>query len=66
MHAITPRFFQFCPRANGAKRRDGRKPGSRVTNSARLYLHLGKWEHSDVQSHPPLCNGLSTLNGFRR
>ena len=23
-----------CPRANGAKRRSGRKPGARVTNSA--------------------------------
>ena len=26
-----------CPRANGAKRRSGRKPGARVTNSARLF-----------------------------
>ncbi len=25
------------PRANGAKRRSGRKPGARVTNSARLF-----------------------------
>ncbi len=27
----------FYPRANGAKRRSGRKPGARVTNSARLF-----------------------------
>ncbi len=27
------------PRANGAKRRSGRKPGARVTNSARLFKH---------------------------
>ncbi len=30
------------------------------------YLHPGKCEHSEVQSHPPLCNGRSTLDGFRR
>ncbi len=27
----------YCSRANGAKRRSGRKPGARVTNSARLF-----------------------------
>ncbi len=27
----------YNPRANGAKRRSGRKPGARVTNSARLF-----------------------------
>ncbi len=21
------------------------------------YLHPGEWEHSGMQSHPPLCNG---------
>ena len=30
------------------------------------YLHPGKCEHSEVQSHPPLCDGRSTLDGFRR
>ena len=30
------------------------------------YLHPGKCEHSEMQSHPPLCNGRSTLDGFRR
>ena len=30
------------------------------------YLHPGKCENSEVQSHPPLCNGRSTLDGFRR
>ncbi len=28
------------------------------------YFHTGKWEHGEVQSHPPLCNGQSTLDGF--
>ncbi len=32
-----PSFAGYCPRANGAKRRSGRKPGARVTNSARLF-----------------------------
>ncbi len=32
-----PRPLFYCPRANGAKRRSGRKPGARVTNSARLF-----------------------------
>ena len=40
----------YIPRANG------RKPGARVTNPLG-YLHPGKCEHSEVQSHPPLCNG---------
>ena len=30
------------------------------------YLHPGKCEHTEVQSHPPLCNGRSTLDGFCR
>ncbi len=38
---------QVYPRANGAKRRSGRKPGARGTISARL-LHPGKSEHSEV------------------
>ncbi len=54
----------FYPRANGAKRRSGRKPGARVTNSA-CYLRLGKCEHSEVQSHPP-CHGRTTNDGFCR
>ncbi len=29
--------FIIYPQANGAKRRSGRKPGARVTNSARLF-----------------------------
>ncbi len=36
-------------RANGAKRRSGRKPGARVTYSARLFTPgPGKSEHSEV------------------
>ncbi len=30
-------FYIINPRANGAKRRSGRKPVARVTNSARLF-----------------------------
>ncbi len=39
-HVFTYFMLRFsdqpagCPRANGAKRRSGRKPGARVTNSA--------------------------------
>ncbi len=29
------------------------------------YLHPGKCEHSEVQSHPP-CHGRWTFDGFRR
>ena len=40
-HIIKSRSVQiqisYNPRANGAKRRSGRKPGARVTNSARLF-----------------------------
>ncbi len=53
------------PRANGAKRRSGRKPGRGLLIPLG-YLHPGKCEHSGMQSHPPLCNGRSTLDGFRR
>ena len=31
-----------------------------------VYLHPGKCEDSEVQSPPQLCNGRSTLGGFRR
>ena len=30
------------------------------------FLHPGKCKHSEVQSYPPVCNGRSTLDGFRR
>ncbi len=61
------KLSKHYPRANGAKRRSGRKPGARVTNSARLFTPgPGKCVHSEVRSHPPLCNGRSTLDGFRR
>ena len=36
-HIQTTRGMPYYPRANGAKRRSGRKPGARVTNSARLF-----------------------------
>ena len=38
-YAIASQLRQLSvyPRANGAKRRSGRKPGARVTNFARLF-----------------------------
>ena len=33
----------YNPRANGAKRRSGRKPGARVTNSAIRRVQSGRW-----------------------
>ncbi len=38
------------PRANGAKRRSVRKPGARVTNSARLFTPGKKRRHSGFKS----------------
>ncbi len=37
VHQAKVLYYLFNPRANGAKRRSGRKPGARVTNSARLF-----------------------------
>ncbi len=34
--------------------------------NANIAKCIGKCEHSEVQSHPPLCNGRSTLDGLRR
>ncbi len=46
-------------RANGTKRRSGRKPGARVTNSARLFTPgTDKSQHSEVQS-PSIIAGAS-------
>ena len=36
-HINRNKNLYFHPRANGAKRRSGRKPGAKVTNSARLF-----------------------------
>ena len=38
--------FAPCPRANGAKRRSGRKPGARVTN---LALAIGEVESQHLR-----------------
>ncbi len=35
---ITAQVLNYCPRANGAKRHSGHKPGARITNSARLFI----------------------------
>ncbi len=47
--------FPISPRANGAKRRSGRKPGARVTITPGLLLHTaiytrGKRQHSGFKS----------------
>ncbi len=42
-----------------------RKAGQRLLIPL-SYSHQGKCEHSEVQSHPPLCDERSTLHGFRR
>ncbi len=54
------------PRANGAKRRSGRKPGAMVTNSALAFTYIrimrcyiAQW-HSGIKSRPIrhfLCHG---------
>ena len=36
--ALPP--HEYSPRANGAKRRSGRKPGARVTNSALAFTYI--------------------------
>ena len=56
----------YFPRANGAKRRSGRKPGARVTNSALAFTYIrimrcyiAQW-HSGIKSRPIrhfLCHG---------
>ncbi len=56
----------FIFRANGAKRRSGRKPGARVTNSALAFTcirimrcYIAQW-HSGIKSRPIrhfLCHG---------
>ncbi len=33
-------YMKHYPRANGAKRRSGRKPGARVTNSALAFTYI--------------------------
>ena len=58
--------FYTSPRANGAKRRSGRKPGARVTNSALAFTYIrimrcyiAQW-HSGIKSRPIrhfLCHG---------
>ena len=49
----------YIPQANGAKRRSGRKPGARVTNSALAFTYIwimrcyiAQW-HSGIKSRPP-------------
>ena len=63
---VLAHFLCIYPRANGAKRRSGRKPGARVTNSALAFTYIwimrcyiAQW-HSGIKSHPIrhfLCHG---------
>ena len=39
-YTVPSGVMQYYPRANGAKRRSGRKPGARVTNSALVELKV--------------------------
>ncbi len=55
------RYARIYPGVNSRAELVTLPVGSRIG-----YLHPGKCEHSEVQSHPPLCNGWSTLDGFRR
>ena len=61
---------RFNSLANGAKRRSGRKPGARVTNSALAFTYIwimrcyiAQW-HSGMKSRPPFW--IWTLDGFHR
>jgi hypothetical protein len=67
VHFLTVlQFYNYNPRANGAKRRSGRKPGARVTNSALAFTcirimrcYIAQW-HSGIKSRPIrhfLCHG---------
>ena len=53
---LLTKFLSIYPRANGAKRRSGRKPGARVTNSALAFTYIrimrcyiAQW-HSGIKS----------------
>ncbi len=59
LNTFRTRAFKVYPRANGAKRRFGVRPGRELLIPLG-YLHPGKCEHSEVQSHPP-CHGRSTV-----
>ncbi len=57
------------PRANGAERRSGRKPGARVTKSTLAFTyirimrsHKAQW-HSGMKSRPPFW--IWRVDGFR-
>ncbi len=61
------RTSSHYPRANGAKRRSGHKPGARVTNSALAFTYIrimrcyiAQW-HSGIKSRPIrhfLCDAI--------
>ncbi len=54
-----PHVLSNYPRANGAERRSGRKPGARVTNSTLAFTYIrimrcyiAQW-HNGMKSRPP-------------
>ncbi len=71
MYCEDFRKYDYCnySPANGAKRRSGRKPGARVTNSALAFTYfrimrcyIAQW-HSGIESRPIFW--IWTLDGFR-
>ncbi len=64
---LTPReaLFIIIPQPTARSAIPGVNPGRGLLIPLG-YLHPGKCQHSKVQSHPPLCNGRSTLYGFLR
>ena len=63
--SINPKETNFIPEPTAQSAVPGISPGRGLLIPLG-YLHPGKCEHSEVQSHPPLCNRWSTLDGFRR
>ena len=56
--------FAFIPEPTARGAVPGVSPGRRLLIPLG-YLHPGKCEHSEVQSHPP-CHGRTTNDGFCR
>ena len=74
-HFYLSKIAIYCPRANSAKRRSGRKPGARVTNVAlplakfKVVVH-GRWGWDFLWYVMTSCSLISTIwrtivsNGF--
>ena len=59
----NPFRININPRANGAKRRSGRKPGARVTNSARLFTP-GKMRTQRSAKFINDCGRVTLVHGW--